>query len=68
MTTTSTKPHQMIGKGCCESLDCVIFHERCRLITRIEDYREAVKEIEGVEGVEGVDGVDGVGNVDGVDG
>jgi len=42
---------EMVGPDCCESLDCGVFHERCRLVTRIEDCKIAVTEIEEVHSV-----------------
>lgn len=38
--------NEFIGKDCCESIDCQIFYERCRLITKIEDCKEAIDELE----------------------
>jgi hypothetical protein len=40
--------HAMIGPDCCESLDCDVFFDRCRIITRIEDLTIAVHDIEDI--------------------
>jgi hypothetical protein len=40
------KSQEMIGADCCESLDCIIFYERCRTVKRLEDYSLSVEEIE----------------------
>ena len=37
---------QLIGIDCCESLDCNIFHERCRLVTKLEDNLQAISMLE----------------------
>jgi hypothetical protein len=36
----------LLGADCCESIDCPVFFERCRLVGRIEDCTEAVKALE----------------------
>jgi hypothetical protein len=36
----------IVGPDCCESLDCELFFERGKLVTRIEDFQIAVSEIE----------------------
>lgn len=36
----------IIGPDCCESLDCQVFFERAKLVTRIEDLYTAVNEVE----------------------
>jgi DNA polymerase zeta len=36
----------IVGPDCCESLDCELFFERGKLVTRIEDFQIAVNEIE----------------------
>lgn len=40
------KKNEIIGPDACESLDCTLFYERSRLITRIEDCQLAITEIE----------------------
>lgn len=40
--------NEIIGPDCCESLDCQIFFERCRLVTRLEDFQASVAEIEDI--------------------
>ncbi len=37
---------EMIGPDSCESLDCDVFFNRCRAVTRIEDLTTAVADIE----------------------
>jgi len=38
--------HEMVSEHCCRSLDCAIFFERTRIVTRLEDYRLAVADVE----------------------
>lgn len=38
--------HEMVSEHCCRSLDCAVFFERTRIVTRLEDYRLAVAEVE----------------------
>jgi DNA polymerase zeta len=38
---------QMVGPNCCSSLDCAVFFERCRVVTRIEDCLITLDEISG---------------------
>ena len=37
--------NQYIGKNCCENLDCNIFYERCRVITKLEDNIEIMNKL-----------------------
>jgi len=38
--------HEMVSEHCCRSLDCSVFFERTRIVTRLEDYRLAVADVE----------------------
>lgn len=38
--------NELIAVEACESLACEVFHERCRLTLRLEDYTSAVRDIE----------------------
>lgn len=38
--------HEMVSEHCCRSLDCAVFFERTRIVTRLEDYRLAVADVE----------------------
>jgi DNA polymerase zeta len=37
---------EIVGPDCCESLNCPVFFERARLVTRLEDVQAAAREIE----------------------
>ena len=37
--------NQYIGNNCCENLDCNIFYERCRVITKLEDNIEIMNKL-----------------------
>ena len=39
---------QLIGPDSCSSTDCSVFFERCRCITRIEDFQDALKDLEDI--------------------
>lgn len=38
--------HSLIGLNCCESLDCQVFYERNRVVTKLEDKIEALNLLE----------------------
>ncbi|RYG66144.1 hypothetical protein EON64_10415, partial [archaeon] len=38
--------NELVAVEACESLACDIFHERCRLVLRLEDYQLAVQDME----------------------
>jgi hypothetical protein len=38
---------EITGPDCCESIDCPVFFERARLVTRLEDFQISIAEIEG---------------------